>query len=112
MASSPPSPERTFRYRTGRLEDQGRKPFLAHESTVGLQGGFGHFAPGRALSSCGRRNGVRPWANFNRISSPAWYQWHLPHAYRPLQQQRHRRVWAHGQWHLYDLPRGPASPCI
>ncbi len=42
---------------------------------MGLQGGFGHFAPGRALSSMWSQTEVRPWANFNRISSPAWYQW-------------------------------------
>ncbi|MGD9757156.1 MULTISPECIES: porin [Comamonas] len=62
---------------TGRLEDQGRKPFWHDESTVGLQGGFGHLRLGRALSAMWSQDWkFDPWANFNRISSPAWYQWH------------------------------------
>ena len=62
---------------TGRMEDQGSKPFWHDESTVGLQGGFGHLRMGRALSAMWSQDWkFDPWANFNRISSPAWYQWH------------------------------------
>lgn len=62
---------------TGLTEDFGKKPFWHDESTVGLQGGFGHVRIGRALSAMWSQDWqFDPWANFNRISSPAWYQWH------------------------------------
>jgi len=62
---------------TGLMEDQGSKPFWHDESTVGLQGRFGHLRLGRALSAMWSQDWkFDPWANFNRIASPAWYQWH------------------------------------
>lgn len=62
---------------TGTMEDAGSKPFWHDESTVGLQGSFGHLRLGRALSAMWSQDWkFDPWANFNRISSPAWHQWH------------------------------------
>ena len=62
---------------TGRPEGQGSKPFWYDESTVGLQGGFGHVRLGRALSAMWSQDWkFDPWGNFNRIASPAWHQWH------------------------------------
>ena len=44
---------------------------------MGLQGGFGHVRMGRALSAMWSQDWkFDPWGNFNRIASPAWYQWH------------------------------------
>ena len=62
---------------TGQSEGAGSKPFWYDESTVGLQGGFGHVRMGRALSAMWSQDWkFDPWGNFNRIASPAWYQWH------------------------------------
>ena len=62
---------------TGQSEGAGSKPFWYDESTVGLQGGFGHVRVGRALSAMWSQDWkFDPWGNFNRIASPAWYQWH------------------------------------
>ncbi|RGE46303.1 porin [Comamonas testosteroni] len=62
---------------TGQSEGAGSKPFWYDESTVGLQGSFGHLRMGRALSAMWSQDWkFDPWANFNRIASPAWYQWH------------------------------------
>ena len=62
---------------TGQREGAGSKPFWYDESTVGLQGGFGHVRMGRALSAMWSQDWkFDPWGNFNRIASPAWYQWH------------------------------------
>ena len=62
---------------TGQTEDFGKKPFWHDESTVGLQGAFGHVRLGRALTAMWSQDWkFDPWGNFNRIASPAWYQWH------------------------------------
>lgn len=62
---------------TGLSEDHGKKPFWHDESTVGLQGRFGHVRLGRALSAMWSQDWkFDPWSNFNRIASPAWHQWH------------------------------------
>ena len=62
---------------TGQSEGAGSKPFWYDESTVGLQGGLGHVRVGRALSAMWSQDWkFDPWGNFNRIASPAWYQWH------------------------------------
>lgn len=62
---------------TGLTEDFGKKPFWHDESTVGLKGAFGHVRIGRALSAMWAQDWqFDPWANFNRIASPAWQQWH------------------------------------
>ncbi|GGH64078.1 porin [Comamonas phosphati] len=62
---------------TGQSEGFGKKPFWHDESTVGLRGSFGQVRVGRALSAMWAQDWqFDPWANFNRISSPAWYQWH------------------------------------
>ena len=62
---------------TGSNEGAGIKPFWHGESTVGLQGGWGTVRMGRALTAMWSQDWkFDPWANFNRIASPAWYQWH------------------------------------
>ena len=62
---------------TGLPEDAGQKPFWHDESTVGLQGAWGHVRLGRALSAMWSQDWkFDPWGNFNRIASPAWSQWH------------------------------------
>lgn len=62
---------------TGSNEGQGAKPFWHDESTVGLQGGWGTLRLGRALTPLWAHDWkFDPWGNFNRIASPAWYQWH------------------------------------
>lgn len=62
---------------TGLPEGYGSKPFWYDESTVGLQGAWGHVRLGRALSAMWSQDWkFDPWSNFNRIASPAWHQWH------------------------------------
>lgn len=62
---------------TGLTEDYGKKPFWHDESTVGLQGGWGHLRLGRALSAMWSQEWqFDPWGNFNRIASPAWHMAH------------------------------------
>lgn len=62
---------------TGLSEDAGKKPFWHDESTVGLQGGWGHLRVGRALSAMWSQEWqFDPWSNFNRIASPAWHMAH------------------------------------
>ena len=62
---------------TGATEGAGVKPFWHEESTVGLQGSWGTVRVGRALTAMWAQDWkFDPWANFNRIASPAWYQWH------------------------------------
>lgn len=62
---------------TGASEGAGFKPFWHDESTVGLQGGWGKIRLGRALTAMWAQDWkFDPWANFNRIASPAWQQWH------------------------------------
>lgn len=62
---------------TGATEGAGVKPFWHEESTVGLQGSWGTVRMGRALTAMWAQDWkFDPWANFNRIASPAWYQWH------------------------------------
>lgn len=66
---------------TGASEGAGSKPFWHGESTVGLQGGFGHLRLGRALDVVYAYDySYDPWANFNRIASPAWHNWHWNYA--------------------------------
>lgn len=61
----------------GETEGAGVKPFWHDESTVGLQGSFGTVRMGRALTAMWAQDWkFDPWGNFNRIASPAWYQWH------------------------------------
>jgi predicted porin len=75
-----------FELDTGASEGQGAKPFWHDESTLGLQGGWGTLRLGRALTAMWAQDWkFDPWANFNRIASPAWQQWHYltpsdPHA--------------------------------
>ena len=62
---------------TGRSEGAGAKPFWHDEATVGLKGGFGAVRFGRALTALWAHDWkFDPWANNNRIASPAWEQWH------------------------------------
>lgn len=62
---------------TGLSEDAGKKPFWHDESTVGLQGAWGHLRLGRALSALWSQEWrFDPWSNFNRIASPAWHMAH------------------------------------
>lgn len=66
---------------TGAAEGAGSKPFWHGESTVGLQGGLGHLRLGRALDVVYAYDySYDPWANFNRIASPAWHNWHWNYA--------------------------------
>lgn len=62
---------------TGASEGAGAKPFWHDEATVGLQGAWGTLRVGRAMTPMWTHDyKFDPWANFNRIASPAWYQWH------------------------------------
>lgn len=62
---------------TGRSEGAGVKPFWHDESTVGLSGDWGTLRFGRAMTAMWANDWkFDPWANYNRIASPAWQQWH------------------------------------
>ncbi|WP_306398213.1 porin [Telluria beijingensis] len=62
---------------TGESEGAGYKPFWHDESTVGLAGAWGTLRVGRAMTAMWANDWkFDPWANFNRIASPAWYLWH------------------------------------
>ena len=66
-----------FELGTGALEDAGAKPFWHDEATLGLRGDWGSLRLGRALSAMWAHDWqFDPWANFNRIASPAWHYWH------------------------------------
>ncbi|XAH21568.1 porin [Xylophilus sp. GW821-FHT01B05] len=66
-----------FELDTGLPEGAGFKPYFQDESTVGLKGPWGQLRLGRALSAMwGQDYLFDPWANFNRIASPAWQFWH------------------------------------
>ncbi|WP_295498894.1 porin, partial [uncultured Ralstonia sp.] len=62
---------------SGRLETSGATPFFQDESTVGLSGPFGSVRLGRALTPMWQWDWLYdPWANFNRVTSVAWYAFH------------------------------------
>jgi len=62
---------------TGGSEGAGYKPFWHDEATIGLQGGWGTVRAGRAMTAMWANDWkFDPWANFNRIASPAWQHWH------------------------------------
>jgi predicted porin len=62
---------------TGASEGAGYKPLWHDESTVGLRGAWGTVRVGRAMTAMWANDWkFDPWANFNRIASPAWYLWH------------------------------------
>jgi len=66
-----------FEIDTGRSEGAGAKPFWHDESTVGLQGSWGTVRVGRAMTAMWAQDWkFDPWANYNRIASPAWQHWH------------------------------------
>lgn len=66
-----------FELDTGAGEGAGVKPFWHDESTVGLSGAWGTVRVGRAMTAMWAQDWkFDPWANFNRIASPAWYLWH------------------------------------
>lgn len=62
---------------TGAGEGAPYKPFWHDESTIGLRGGWGTLRVGRAMTAMWANDWkFDPWANFNRIASPAWQHWH------------------------------------
>ena len=62
---------------TGAGEGAGYKPLWHDESTLGLRGPWGTVRVGRAMTAMWANDWkFDPWANFNRIASPAWYLWH------------------------------------
>ena len=62
---------------TGLAEASGAQPFFYGESTVGLRGDFGAVRLGRALTPMWAQDwAFDPWANFDRIASPAWQIFH------------------------------------
>jgi predicted porin len=66
-----------FELDTGASEGAGFKPFWHDEATVGLKGAWGTVRVGRAMTAMWAQDyKFDPWANFNRIASPAWYLWH------------------------------------
>lgn len=70
-----------FEMGTGDMEGQGSKPFWHDESTVGLQGAWGHVRMGRALSAMWSQEWkYDAFSNVNRIASTAW---HLAHTFTP-----------------------------
>ena len=61
---------------TGQLESS-TKPFWHGESTVGLKGAFGSVQLGRRLDALYSLDWeFDPWANYDRVASPAWDMWH------------------------------------
>lgn len=61
---------------SGQLESPG-KPFWHGESTVGLKGAFGAVKIGRRLDTVYNLDWeFDPWANYDRVASPAWDMWH------------------------------------
>lgn len=61
---------------TGDLESS-TKPFWYGESTVGLKGPFGAVQVGRRLDAIYNLDWeFDPWANYDRVASPAWDMWH------------------------------------
>ena len=66
-----------FEMDTGASEGAGYKPLWHDESTIGLSGAWGTVRAGRAMTAMWANDWkFDPWANFNRIASPAWQQWH------------------------------------
>lgn len=62
---------------TGRGEGAPYKPFWHDEATVGLKGAWGTVRVGRAMTAMWANDWkFDPWANYNRIASPAWQHWH------------------------------------
>lgn len=62
---------------TGASEGAGYKPLFHDEATIGLQGDFGKVRVGRAMTAMWAHDWkFDPWANYNRIASPAWQHWH------------------------------------
>lgn len=62
---------------TGASEGAGYKPLWHDESTIGLQGAWGKVRVGRAMTAMWANDWkFDPWANYNRIASPAWQHWH------------------------------------
>lgn len=62
---------------SGASEGAGYKPFLHDESTIGLKGDWGMLRFGRAMTAMWANDWkFDPWANYNRIASPAWQHWH------------------------------------
>jgi predicted porin len=69
---------------TGLTEASGARPFFYGESTVGLRGGFGALRFGRALTPMWAHDwAFDPWANFDRIASPAWQIFHPSYRTEP-----------------------------
>lgn len=53
------------------------RAYFQEESTVGLSGDWGSFRMGRALTAMWENDWhFDPWANFDRVASPAWQLWH------------------------------------
>ena len=75
---------------TGTTEASGARPFFYGESTVGLRGDFGAVRLGRALTPMWALDWqYDPWANFDRLASPAWQIFHPsyrsdPHGNGPI----------------------------
>lgn len=69
---------------TGLPEASGASPAFYGESTVGLQGGFGAVRLGRALTPMWAHDWkFDPWANFDRVASPAWQIYHPSYRSEP-----------------------------
>lgn len=68
---------------TGENESPG-KPFFHGEATLGFKGPFGALKLGRRLDAIYDNDwNFDPWANFDRIASPAWDMWHDAYASDP-----------------------------
>ena len=91
---------------TGLTEDYPKKPFWHDESTVGLQGSWGHLRLGRALSAMWSQEWqFDPWGNFNRIASPAW---HMAHYLTPTDRASNNGSPEYGRMSngvFYDSPK-------
>lgn len=94
-----------FEMGTGAQEGAGSKPFWHDESTLGVSGSWGSLRMGRALSALWANDWhFDPWANFNRIASPAWYYWH---AYAPSDRVSNNGAAEYGRMNdgvFYDSP--------
>jgi predicted porin len=81
-------------------------PFWHGESTVGLRGPFGSVQFGRRLDALYSLDWeFDPWANFDRIASPAWDLWHVNYPSDPRGNNGQPEYGRLNNGVFYDSPR-------
>jgi predicted porin len=90
----------------------GNKPFFHGESTVGMKGRWGSVQFGRRLDAMYKNDWeYDPWANFDRIASPAWDLWHLNFPSDPRGNGGTPEFGRLNNGIFYDSPNLPGCPC-